>query len=101
VTEDQAIGKFDEGLQRLYMEFARGAHGDWQSVQASLKGRDFFRAGPLMRALECEKPCVLLIDELDKVDEGSWRCCLRSSPPGSCRSLNSARSRRRAFLLLC
>jgi MoxR-like ATPase len=70
VTEDQAIGKFDEGLQRLYMEFARGEHGDWQSVQASLKGRDFFRAGPLMRALECERPCVLLIDELDKVDEG-------------------------------
>src|SRR5208337_1441482 len=27
VTEDQAIGKFDEGLQRLYMEFARGDHG--------------------------------------------------------------------------
>ena len=70
VSEDQAIGKFDEGLQRLYMEFARGEHGDWQSVQANLKGRDFFRAGPLMRALECEKPCVLLIDELDKVDEG-------------------------------
>jgi hypothetical protein len=70
VTEDQAIGKFDEGLQRLYMEFARGDHADWQSVQASLKGRDFFRAGPLMRALECERPCVLLIDELDKVDEG-------------------------------
>jgi MoxR-like ATPase len=23
-----------------------------------------------MRALECERPCVLLIDELDKVDEG-------------------------------
>jgi MoxR-like ATPase len=23
-----------------------------------------------MRALECEKPCVLLIDEIDKVDEG-------------------------------
>ena len=70
VTEDQAIGRFDEGLQRLYMEFARGEHADWQSVQASLKGRDFFRAGPLMRALECERPCVLLIDELDKVDEG-------------------------------
>jgi len=70
VTEDQAIGKFDEGLQRLYMEFARDDHADWQSVQASLTGRDFFRAGPLMRALECERPCVLLIDELDKVDEG-------------------------------
>ena len=35
-----------------------------------LKGRDFFRPGPLMRALECDRPCVLLIDELDKVDDG-------------------------------
>ena len=30
VTEDQAIGKFDEGLQRLYMEFARGDHADFR-----------------------------------------------------------------------
>jgi hypothetical protein len=52
------------------MEFSKGQHENWQSVQASLKGRDFFRPGPLMRALECERPCVLLIDELDKVDEG-------------------------------
>jgi len=70
VTEDKAIGRFDEGLQRLYMEFSKGRHEDWQSVQANLKGRDFFRPGPLMRALECERPCVLLIDELDKVDDG-------------------------------
>ena len=70
VTEDKAIGRFDEGLQRLYMEFSRGQHENWQNVQASLKGRDFFRPGPLMRALECERPCVLLIDELDKVDDG-------------------------------
>jgi MoxR-like ATPase len=70
VTEDKAIGRFDEGLQRLYMEFSKGQHENWQTVQASLKGRDFFRPGPLMRALECNRPCVLLIDELDKVDEG-------------------------------
>ena len=70
VTEDKAIGRFDEGLQRLYMEFSKGQHEDWQMVQANLKGRDFFRPGPLMRALECEHPCVLLIDELDKVDDG-------------------------------
>ncbi len=70
VTEDKAIGRFDEGLQRLYMEFSKGQHEDWQSVQTNLKGRDFFRPGPLMRALECERPCVLLIDELDKVDDG-------------------------------
>jgi MoxR-like ATPase len=70
VTEDKAIGRFDEGLQRLYMEFSKGQNDSWQAVQGNLKGRDFFRPGPLMRALECEKPCVLLIDELDKVDEG-------------------------------
>jgi MoxR-like ATPase len=72
VTEDKAIGRFDESLQRLYMEFSKGngESGSWRELQANLKGRDFFRAGPLMRALECEKPCVLLIDELDKVDEG-------------------------------
>ncbi len=70
VSEDKAIGRLDEGLQRLYMEFSKGQHESWQTVQASLKGRDFFRPGPLMRALECERPCVLLIDELDKVDDG-------------------------------
>jgi MoxR-like ATPase len=70
VTEDKAIGRFDEGVQRLYMEFSKGQREDWQSVQMNLKGRDFFRPGPLMRALECERPCVLLIDELDKVDDG-------------------------------
>jgi SpoVK/Ycf46/Vps4 family AAA+-type ATPase len=70
VTEDKAIGRFDEGLQRLYMEFSKGQHESWRNVQANLKGRDFFRPGPLMRALECERPCVLLIDELDKVDDG-------------------------------
>jgi MoxR-like ATPase len=72
VTEDKAIGRFDESLQRLYMEFSKGNResGSWRELQANLKGRDFFRPGPLMRALECEKPCVLLIDELDKVDEG-------------------------------
>lgn len=70
VTEDKAIGHFDESLQRLYLEFSRGEHESWQSLQSNLKGRDFFRAGPLMRALECERPCVLLIDELDKVDDG-------------------------------
>lgn len=70
VSEDKAIGRFDDALQRLYMEFSKGQHENWQAVQASLRGRDFFRAGALMRAFECESPCVLLIDELDKVDDG-------------------------------
>ncbi len=41
VSEDKAIGRFDEGLQRLYMEFSKGQHESWQLLQANLKGRDF------------------------------------------------------------
>jgi hypothetical protein len=70
VTEAEAIGSFDVGLQRLFLEFSKTQHEDWRSIQGSLIGRDFFRPGPLMRTLECECPCVLLIDELDKVDDG-------------------------------
>ncbi|HZY72484.1 MAG TPA: hypothetical protein VFE22_05195 [Edaphobacter sp.] len=81
MTEAQAIGTFDTALQRLYLEFSKEQHPDWQSIQANLTGREFFRAGPLMRALECERPCVLLIDELDKVDDGlRSRGMDRSSP---------------------
>ena len=70
VTEAQAIGSCDAQLQHLFLEFSRGQYVNWQAVQASLSGREFFRPGPLLRALECERPCVLLIDELDKVDDG-------------------------------
>ncbi len=69
INEEKAIGKFDEGLQRLWVELrSRPATPDWESLQTELHGQQFFEAGPLMRALQSEKPCVLLIDELDKVD---------------------------------
>jgi MoxR-like ATPase len=69
ITDKQAIGEFDQGLQRLYMEFSKERGLSWQEIVQTVKGRDFFRPGPLMRAFECESPCVLLIDELDKVPE--------------------------------
>ena len=71
VTEDKAIGKFDEALQKLFLE-AQAEHldRDWDEVRRRLNTLDFFAQGPLLRALRYEgKPCVLLIDELDKVDQ--------------------------------
>ena len=69
INEEKAIGKFDEPLQRLCVELkAKSASIDWESLRTELHGQQFFSAGPLLRALQCEKPCVLLIDELDKVD---------------------------------
>ena len=69
INEEKAIGKFDESLQRLCVELqAKSAGVDWDSLRTELHGRQFFSAGPLLRALEYKNPCVLLIDELDKVD---------------------------------
>lgn len=73
INEEKAIGKFDEPLQRLCVELKSKSKSksngvDWASLQLELHGRQFFTAGPLLSAIEYEKPCVLLIDELDKVD---------------------------------
>jgi MoxR-like ATPase len=70
INEENAIGKFDEQLQRLCVELrAKTGDVDWALLRTELHGQDFFSAGPLMRALLTQKPCVLLIDELDKVDQ--------------------------------
>jgi MoxR-like ATPase len=69
INEEKAIGKFDESLQRLCVELkSMSVCTDWEFLQAELHSQQFFSAGPLLRALQFEKPCVLLIDELDKVD---------------------------------
>ena len=70
INEEKAIGKFDEPLQRLCVELrAKSGSVDWESLQTELNGQKFFSAGPLLSALQHEKPCVLLVDELDKVGQ--------------------------------
>jgi MoxR-like ATPase len=65
-----AIGSFDQGLQKLFLETQNAAQRpDWPSLRNALHTLDFFVAGPLLQALLFEeRPCVLLVDELDKVD---------------------------------
>ena len=72
ITEDKAIGKFDEALQKLFLETqSEDLARDWTDVRQRLHTLDFFVEGPLLRALRYrERPCVLLIDEIDKVDQG-------------------------------
>ena len=69
ITEDKAIGKFDESLQKLFLEIQGDRLGeDWDAIRSRLHSLDFFAEGPLLRALRYrDRPCVLLIDELDKV----------------------------------
>src|SRR5260370_15370857 len=69
ITEEKAIGKFDESLQRLFLETQKELLGhDWDGIRKRLHSIDLFAERPLVRALRHHvKPCVLLIDELDKV----------------------------------
>ncbi|HET6842810.1 MAG TPA: MoxR family ATPase [Candidatus Angelobacter sp.] len=70
INEEKAIGKFDESLQRLAVELrSRSGQMDWEAVKEELHSLKFFSAGPLLKALQYKKPCVLLIDELDKVSQ--------------------------------
>jgi MoxR-like ATPase len=71
INEEKAIGKFDAALQKLFLETqADHLQRDWDEIRSTLHTLDFFVQGPLLRSLLHQKPCVLLIDEVDKVDEG-------------------------------
>jgi MoxR-like ATPase len=72
ISEEKAIGKFDEALQKLFLETqSESLKKDWNEVRQRLHTLDFFAEGPLVRALrQKDRPCVLLVDELDKVDQG-------------------------------
>ena len=70
INEDKAIGKFDEALQTLFLEARTEITRDWEAIRQELHSLEFFTKGPLLRALLYEKkPCVLLVDEIDKVDQ--------------------------------
>jgi len=71
INEEKAIGIFDSALQKLFLDTqADHLQRDWDAIRGALHTLDFFVQGPLLRSLLYEKPCVLLIDEVDKVDEG-------------------------------
>ena len=70
INEEKAIGKFDEPLQKLFLEaHAEDLDIEWTAIRNRLHSLEFFAKGPLVRALLYEdRPCVLLVDEIDKVD---------------------------------
>jgi len=71
INEEKAIGKFDEALQKLFLEAVRDIRGEsWEAIRHELHTLSFFTQGPLLRSLLYESPCVLLVDEIDKVDQG-------------------------------
>ena len=72
ISEEKAIGNFDEALQKLFLETqGENIEKNWPDLRKRLHTLDFFSEGPLIRALRHQDlPCVLLVDEIDKVDQG-------------------------------
>lgn len=70
IDEEKAIGQYDRSVQELYvLLMSRGTQTpDWAQIKHEITSRTYFMAGPLLEAIEQEEPCVLLIDEIDKVD---------------------------------
>jgi len=70
INEEKAIGQYDRSLQELYvLLMSKSDHSpDWTEIKREVTSRAFFMAGPLLEAIEQERSCVLLIDEIDKVD---------------------------------
>jgi hypothetical protein len=70
INEEKAIGQYDRSLQELYvLLMSKSARTpDWAGIKREVTSRSYFMAGPLLEAIEQERPCVLLIDEIDKVD---------------------------------
>ena len=70
INEEKAIGQYDKSLQELFVLLKTKAEGvhDWAEIRREVTGREFFLAGPLLTAIEQAARCVLLIDEIDKVD---------------------------------
>lgn len=66
----QAAYEWNVARQLLHVRLAEASgRAGGPDLEASLFGRDMLLARPLLQALECERPAVLLIDELDRADE--------------------------------
>jgi hypothetical protein len=70
INEEKAIGQYDRSLQELYVLLMSKSDRtpDWAEIKREVTNRSYFMAGPLLDAIEQERSCVLLIDEIDNVD---------------------------------
>lgn len=69
IDESKALYEWNYHKQLLYIQTQSSDQKHWSHTVKSIYGREFLLARPLLRAINSEKPAVLLIDEIDKSDE--------------------------------
>src|SRR3954470_15164735 len=69
LDEAKALYEWNYRKQLLRIQ-AEAAGTGWDAVQDDIFGPEFLLARPLLQAIESPEPVVLLIDEIDKTDQG-------------------------------
>ena len=70
---EDMLGDWNQSLQQFYSSELRAEGHDLASISPQIFTREFFNFGVVLEAIDysvkAKKPCVLLLDEVDKLDE--------------------------------
>ncbi|MHB9093832.1 MAG: AAA family ATPase [Eubacteriales bacterium] len=69
LDESKALFEWNYQKQLLRIQANHLTEKTWEETKANIFSEDFYLARPLLKALQAERPVVLLVDELDKSDE--------------------------------
>jgi MoxR-like ATPase len=65
----QSVYEWNYSRQLLEIRLAEAGAGERSALRDNLFSEAFLLERPLLQAIRCEQPCVLLIDEIDRADE--------------------------------
>ncbi|HHV72775.1 MAG TPA: MoxR family ATPase [Clostridia bacterium] len=68
LDEAKALYEWNYKKQLLHIQAMQGKDLDWEKIEENIFDEDFLLSRPLLKAITSDKPTVLLIDEIDKVD---------------------------------
>lgn len=66
---NQAVYEWNYSRQLLEIRLTEAGQGDHAALRENLFSEAFLLERPLLQAIRCAQPCVLLIDEIDRADE--------------------------------
>ena len=69
LDESKALFEWNYQKQLLRIQANHLTEKGWDETKTNIFSEEFYLARPLLKALQAERPVVLLVDELDKSDE--------------------------------
>ncbi len=69
LDESKSLFEWNYQKQLLRIQANHLTDKTWEETKANIFSEEFYLPRPIMKALQAEKPVVLLVDELDKSDE--------------------------------